>query len=221
MWALNLFYSRETLPLIPIQFLKMQTFVSFAYGSSFEDYHSEKHIIITTMMKQKQRAQWRSEARAQETTNRTTVGPTTDINSYCPFDISRKDVFCLAFCFKRRHFVLIDHILSETFTDSVFSSRIFTVKLDLRPKNGLTYANSIINWFFEIFVCGNTFYFSLLTLNYWCATTILWKFQKKINKRNLLKICLQVTYPTDFCIICIHFYYGEKVKIFDLLNTND
>ena len=39
--------------------------------------------------------------------------------------------------------------------------------------------------------------------------------KKKLNKRNLLKICLQVTYPTDFCIICIHFSYVEKVKIFD------
>ena len=91
--------------------------------------HNHKHNDET-----KQRAQWRSEARTQETTNRTTVGLTTDINSYCPFDISRKDVFCLAFCFKRRHFFLIDHILSETFIDSVFSSQIFTVKLDLRQK---------------------------------------------------------------------------------------
>ena len=33
-----------------------------------------------------------------------------------------------------------------------------------------------------------------------------------MNKRNLLKICLQVIYPTNFCIICIHFYYGKKLK---------
>ena len=38
------------------------------------------------------------------------------------------------------------------------------------------------------------------------------KISEKLNKRNLLKICLQVTYPTDFCIICIHFYYGKKWK---------
>ena len=35
-------------------------------------------------------------------------------NIYCPFDITRKDVFCLAFYFKWKCFVLIDHILSET-----------------------------------------------------------------------------------------------------------
>ena len=29
---------------------------------------------------------------------------------------------------------------------------------------------------------------------------------------NLLKIYLHVTYPRDFCIICIHFYYGKKWK---------
>ena len=38
---------------------------------------------------------------------------------------------------------------------------------------------------------------------------------ENMNKHNLLKICLQVTYPTDFCIICIHSYYGKSV-LFDL-----
>ena len=33
---------------------------------------------------------------------------------------------------------------------------------------------------------------------------------EKLNKQNLLKNYLQVNYPTDFCIICSHFYYGEK-----------
>ena len=34
----------------------------------------------------------------------------------CPFDITRKDVsfFCLAFYFKWKYFILVDHILSET-----------------------------------------------------------------------------------------------------------
>ena len=36
------------------------------------------------------------------------------------------------------------------------------------------------------------------------------KISEKLNKRNLLKIYLQVTYLTDICIICIHFYYGKK-----------
>ena len=33
---------------------------------------------------------------------------------YYPLDISRKDVFCLAFYFKGKYFVLVYHILSET-----------------------------------------------------------------------------------------------------------
>ena len=36
------------------------------------------------------------------------------------------------------------------------------------------------------------------------------KNSEKMNKQNLLKICLQVIYPTDFCIMCIDFYYGKK-----------
>ena len=38
------------------------------------------------------------------------------------------------------------------------------------------------------------------------------KISENLNNWNLLKICSQVSYPTDFCIICIHFYNGEKVK---------
>ena len=36
------------------------------------------------------------------------------------------------------------------------------------------------------------------------------KISEKINKWNLLKIYLQVTYPTYFCLICIQFYYEKK-----------
>ena len=36
------------------------------------------------------------------------------------------------------------------------------------------------------------------------------KISEKLNKQILLKVCLQVNYPTDFCIICIHFCYMGK-----------
>ena len=39
------------------------------------------------------------------------------------------------------------------------------------------------------------------------------KISEKMNKRNVLKIYLQATYPTDFCVFCIHFYYGKKWNI--------
>ena len=35
----------------------------------------------------------------------------------------------------------------------------------------------------------------------------------------MLKICLQVTYPTYFCIICIQFYYGKGENIWFFLNS--
>ena len=80
--------------------------------------------------------------------------PCSMIWDYCPFDISWKDVFCLVFYFKWKYFVLIDHILSETVCLLFFCvlfSNIYT-KLKLRPKVGLTYAISIVKWFFGIFV---------------------------------------------------------------------
>ena len=33
---------------------------------------------------------------------------------------------------------------------------------------------------------------------------------ENFRKNDLLKICLQVTYPTNFCIICIYFYYWKR-----------
>ena len=93
---------------------------------------------------------------------------------FCPFDITRKDVFFF-FCFfffcawrfilNETIFYLTDHILSETICLSV---------------SVLMFHNNTM------------------------------KISDKLNQRNLLKICLQVTYPTDFCIIYIRFHYGKK-----------
>ena len=48
------------------------------------------------------------------------------------------------------------------------------------------------------------------------------KISENLNKQNLLKICLQSIYSTDFCVICIHFYYGKKWEYLILfLKTND
>ena len=41
------------------------------------------------------------------------------------------------------------------------------------------------------------------------------KISEKLNKRNLLKVCPQVTYPTYFYIIWFILSLREKVKIFD------
>ena len=56
----------------------------------------------------------------------------------CPFDITRKDVFCLAVLFKNESilFSLFGPILSATFVFSVSvdCSQIFTLRLYLRQK---------------------------------------------------------------------------------------
>ena len=36
---------------------------------------------------------------------------------------------------------------------------------------------------------------------------IIVKISEKLNKQKSLKICLQVTYPTNFCVICIHYTF--------------
>ena len=89
--------------------------------------------------------------------------------------------------FFARRFILNEDILfwlaisyqkPFVFSVSVFCSQICTLKLNLVPKIGLTYASSIVKWFFLNFYLRIYFYFSSLNLNYWCFTTILWKIQK-------------------------------------------
>ena len=119
---------------------------------------------------------------------------------------------CLAFYFKWNYFVVIDHILSETicpFCFCVLFSKSYS-KIKFTAKNW----SNLCNFYFKVIYKKKLskkifFYFSFLNFKYWCYAT-LWKIRKKMNKRNLLKICRQVTYPTDFCIICIHVYYGKK-----------
>ena len=72
----------------------------------------------------------------------------------------------------------ISYLKPFVFSISVFCCQIFTLKLNLRLKVVLTYAISIVKWFFGNFVWENIFYFPLLNSNFWCFTTILWKFQK-------------------------------------------
>ena len=131
---------------------------------------------------------------------------------YCPFDISWKDVFCLVFYFIRKYFVLVDHILSETICllcFCVFFSSIYTkIKVTAKSRSDLCYFYSkVIFWNF----CLRK-YFLLLFAEFELLTFYnnIVKISEKLNKWNLLKIWLQVTYPTDFCMIWLHFHYGKK-----------
>ena len=105
----------------------------------------------------------------------------------------------------------------------VFSVSMFCVlfsniypKLNLRPKVCLPNTISIVNWFLE-FLSKKIFFTFLCWI--WiidASQQYCENFRKNMNKQNLLKICLQITYPNqitypkDFYIICIHVYYGKK-----------
>ena len=146
-----------------------------------------------------------------------------EVPEYCPFDISWKDGFCLAFYFKWKYFVLVDHILSETICLSCFSV-LFTnicTKIKLTAKSWSDLCNFYSKVIFWNFCLRKYFLLFFAEFELLMFHNNIVKISAKLNKLNLLKILLQVTNPTDFCMVLLHFYYGEKVKIFDFLKTND
>ena len=110
---------------------------------------------------------------------------------YCPFDISRKDVFCLAFSLKWKYFALIDHILSETiclFWFCVLFSNMYP-KIKFFAKNWSDLCNFYSKRIFLNFCLRKYFLlffaeFKLLTFH-----NNIVKISEKMNKQNLLKIC--------------------------------
>ena len=113
--------------------------------------------------------------------------------------------FCLAFYFKSKYFVLIDHILSETiclFCFRVLFSNIYTkIKLMANFYSKVIFLNLCLREYFFLFYAE----FELLMFH-----NNIVKISEKLNKWNLLKIWLQIIYPLDFCMIWLHFYYGKK-----------
>ena len=134
---------------------------------------------------------------------------------YCPLGITRKELFCFAFILNENilFWLTISYQKPFIFSVSVFCSQIFTLKLNLQPKIGLTYAISIVKWFFFYFLCKKAgFLFSLLNLNSWMFHNNIVKISEKWTYANMLKTCLQFTYPKDFCII-IPMLFEEKAVI--------
>ena len=134
--------------------------------------------------------------------------------TYCPFDISWKDVFYLAFYLKWKYIVLIDYILSETiclFCFWVLFSNMYP-KIKFIAKNWSDLCNFCSNVIFWNFCLSKYFLLFFAKFELLMFHNNIMKISEKLNKQNLLKICLQVTYPTNFCIIFIHFYYGKKWK---------
>ena len=147
--------------------------------------------------------------------------------SYCAFDSIRKYVICLAFYFTWNWYVLTDHIVSETiylfFTVSVFCWQICTLKLNLRPKMCLTYAISIVKWFFFKFLSKK------ISFTFLCWIWIIDVSQqyreifRKIEQAKLVEKLPPSYLPFRFLHNLHSFLFWEKVKIFDffLKKTND
>ena len=135
------------------------------------------------------------------------------ILAYCPFDITWKDVFCLAFyIFFWLTIYLIRNHLPFLFLCFVLK---YLLKIKFTAKNWSDlchFYSKVIFWIFCLRKYSLLFFVEFELLMF--QNNIV-EISEKLNKQNLLKICLQVTYPTDFCIICIHFYYWKKWKYLD------
>ena len=74
------------------------------------------------------------------------------------------------------------------------------------------YGAFALMWSFEIFILVNIFLLFFAEFELLMFHNNIVKISEKLNKQNLSKICLQVTYPSNFCIIFIQFYNGKKWK---------
>ena len=97
-----------------------------------------------------------------------------------------------------KYVALIGHILSETICVFCFCALFLNMypKIKSTTKIGLTYAISIVNRFCFLECLSEKLFFDFI-----CTIWIIYfyknivKISEEMNKRNLLKICLQVTYP--------------------------
>ena len=126
----------------------------------------------------------------------------------------RKDVSCLGFYFKWKYFVLIDHLIRNQLSvlfDVLFSNMHPKIKFTAKNWSDLcNFYSKVIFWNF----CVEK-YFPFLCRIWWLMFhNNIVKISDTWNKRNLLKICFQVTCPTDFCIL---FYYGKSENIWFIL----
>ena len=115
--------------------------------------------------------------------------------------LSKVKIFCFDWPFLIRNIFL--------FCFCVLFSYIYP-KIKFTVKNWSDLCNFCSKVIFWNFCLRKYFSFSLLNLNYWCFTKILWKFQKKWSSGTCCNSASQVTYPADFCLISIHYYCGKK-----------
>ena len=142
---------------------------------------------------------------------------------YCPFDISWKDVFCLAFYFKWKCFVLIDHILLETICLLCFCvlfSNIYT-KIKVTAKSWPDLCNFYSKVIFlqflskKIFITFLCWIWIIDVLKQYCENF------RKIEQVELVENLAPSYLPYRFLYGLASFLLWGKVKIFDILKTND
>ena len=100
------------------------------------------------------------------------------------------------------------------FPTCALCSQIFTVKLiyDQKWVWPMQFLSSELDFWKFVNTNYSLIFFTDLK-SYMFHHNIL-KISEHFNNRNLLKTCIQNTYPTKFCIFFSHFYYEEKIKIF-------
>ena len=110
------------------------------------------------------------------------------LTAYCPFYITWKEVFAW-------HFILHESILfwrtisyqkPFVFSVSVFCSQKCTLKFNLLPK--ITYAISIVKWFFFYFCLRKYFLLFLTEFELLMFHSNIVKISEKLNKQKLLKV---------------------------------
>ena len=131
----------------------------------------------------------------------------------CPFDITRKDIFCLVFYFKWKYFVLVDHILSETIC--LFCLGVLFLCIYSKIKFTVIILSDLCNFYSKVIFwnfCLRKYLFLFFA-----------EFELLMFHNNIVEISVKMEYelvenlppsylPYRFCITCIHFYYGKMWK---------
>ena len=106
------------------------------------------------------------------------------------------------------------------FSVSVFCSQICTLKLNLSPKIGLTYAISIVKWFFCNFCLSNLFLLFFAEFELLMFHNNIVKISEKIEQLKLVENLPPSYLPYKFLHNFHSFLLWEKVKIFDFFENH-
>ena len=142
------------------------------------------------------------------------------MSSYCPFDIPWKADFCLAFYFKWKYFVLVDHILIEAICFLCFCvlfSNIYT-KIKVMAKSWSDLCNFYSKVIFRNFCLRKHFLLFLAKFELVMFYNNIVKISKKLNKWNMLKIWLKLPTLQIYASFGFIFTMGKSENIWFFKN---